>query len=307
MNAETTQGDNNNRNTKITFSSLTIRSNKEIQIMDKGFLKIVSIPISVVVEDNSFLHIGGSYDPLSTVKGIVFKVGNSPVIPATTLKGAVRYQLEHLLIDNLNKYKGMFNVKYDDYLKPCIPAIGISKAEESLLSNYRCQIRNNNKYSTCWLEVDESNIQIPSIGICPVCYFMGAAGIRGFLRFNNLTTQSPDSIIQQPNIRIDRKTNTAAYKAKVELEQVRGGTVFKGSIDIILEDPVNRLMCITFGYSRKINNKDLDLWLKDWQENYAKKRMEALINELLIPATTKITELGGLKSRGAGRVRIEIG
>ncbi|MEM2857236.1 MAG: RAMP superfamily CRISPR-associated protein [Candidatus Nitrosocaldaceae archaeon] len=318
------EGDNNqtiNIKSKIYDKDIKVKiydKTCKFNIQEYGYTKILRLPIEVKVEDNSFLHIGGPYDPRSAIKGQIFKVDGIPVIPATSFKGALRFQLEHLFINNLSNFKNNFNVNDDNYLKPCIPTTNLSPAERELVGKYYRQQENNNRYSTCYLEVEDENIRTSQYGICPVCYFMGALGLPGFLRFTNFYPLSRDAIIPQTNIRLDRKTNTAAHGAKVEQEQVKGGVTFNGHIDIILENPVSRLQCITFGMPRVFKKgenqgrqqsqqpKDivLDKWLERWnvQNNDIMIRIKTLIEDILIPSIDNIRELGGHKSRGAGRV-----
>ncbi|MEM4394838.1 MAG: RAMP superfamily CRISPR-associated protein [Candidatus Nitrosocaldus sp.] len=305
--------DDNNQtihiNSKINFKEIEVKSDGctyKFNIQEYGCTKILTLHINVEVEHNSFLHIGGSYDPRSTIKGKIFKVDGIPVIPATSFKGALRFQLEHLFIKNLPNFKNKFNVEKDDYLKPCIPTTNLSSTEKELVGKYY-----RNQLSTCSLEVGDS-ITFPEDGICPVCYFMGALGLPGFLRFTNFypsNNLSKNAIIPQTNIRLDRKTNTAAVGAKVEQEQVKGGTTFDGYIDIILENQVSRLQHITFGMSRVFTQQQtVDKWLEKWnvQNDDITIRIKTLIGDILIPAISNIRELGGHKSRGAGKVTTKV-
>lgn len=302
---------------KIDFEEISV-NNKNIKVERIGEKKLISLPIKVIVDKNSFLHIGASgYSYMSASQRIpqnihmpVFVVDRLPIIPATSFKGVLRVQLEHLIIDKHNHFKQIFNVGDDEFIKPCIPAVGITPAEEGLIGKYRAQYRNQ-KYTTCYISMEpkENEKPLTEYGICPVCYFMGAAGVMGFLRVYNLTT-TIDSVIYQTRIRSDRKTFTAAHGAKVDVMQVKGGTIFNGSIDIILEDFISRLQCTTFGYARKLKIRDgediIDKWIENWGEADTKKRVELLINELLIPSIKNITELGGIKSAGAGKVSVDI-
>jgi CRISPR/Cas system CSM-associated protein Csm3 (group 7 of RAMP superfamily) len=124
----------------------------------------------------------------------------------------------------------------------------------------------------------------------------------GFLRFSNFYPDSGDWLVGQTNIRIDRKTGTAAPKAKVDGEQVKPGTIFHGTIEIINKTPQN----FEFGNPRKIGDTVIDLWLEKWQESDTNKRKKLLIETLLVPAIYNIKFLGGQKSKGAGKVKVEI-
>jgi len=281
---------------------------KDFEIKKEGEMKILKMPIEIKVEEGSFLHIGASPSPLTEKKGSIFKVDRTPVIPATSFKGALRHQLELFFIENSEKLSELFEIPNDnkELLKPCIPAPKPTKAEKELIDNGKYR-----KYN-CEVKVDENNVKLTEdenkkeIGICPVCYFMGSAGIMGFLRFNNFYPDKEESIIDQTNIRIDRKTYTAAHGAKVDGEHVKPGTVFKGDIEIVLSDPILEMQGLQFGDARKIGNKVIDKWLENWSERDKTKKVGILIEKILIPALENIRVLGGYKSKGAGKVKVSI-
>jgi len=298
-------------------------NNKEITFATEkeGLIEVLRLPIKIEVDKESFLHIGAAPSPLSEKKGAVFKVDRTPVIPATSFKGALRYQLELLFINEfINKNKNENEIKQftkifkisenEDVLKPCIPTQNPTKSEEELKKNkiYRDKFKIGNKeFKSCQIIIDNNNVLVPEIGICPVCYFMGASGIMGFLRINNFLPYPEDEneykLIDQTNIRIDRKTQTAAHGAKVETEHVKPGTVFKGYIDIIIHDPIKGFQ---FGYLREIDGKVIDKWLEKWDIENENERIKVLLEEILIPAIRNIKQLGGYKSRGAGKVNVDI-
>lgn len=278
---------------------------KEIGLtkLEEGNLEIISIPLKITVEKGSFLHIGSAPSPLTEKKGAVFKIDRTPLIPATSFKGILRNQMELLFIKELDRFKEIFKSEVE-FIKPCIPAPRLSEAEKELLSKgYRGKIDNNKYTGHCEIQVEETKIKINELGVCPVCYFMGCTGIMGFLRFSNFYPTEGDWLIDQTNIRIDRKTQTAAKGAKVDGEQIKPGTEFKGIIDIISKTPQK----FEFGYPRNIsNNIIIDKWLENWDEVDSEKRKKLLIEEILFPAVQNIKLLGGQKSRGAGKVKIEI-
>ena len=275
---------------------------KEIEFKEEGEIKILELPVKIEVAEGSFLHIGAAPSPLTEKKGAIFKVDRTPVIPATSFKGALRHQLELLFIEKADEFAKIFNIPNDkkDLLKPCIPSPKPTKAEKELITagKYRKQ--------HCEIRVDDKDIKVPPYGICPVCYFMGAAGLMGFLRFSNLYPESEGDIIDQTNIRIDRKTGTAAHGAKVEGEQVKLGTVFKGTISIVVSEPILEMQGIQFGDARKFGDKVIDEWLEYWQERDKTKRAKTLIEEVMIPAIENTKSLGGQKSRGGGKVNVKV-
>lgn len=275
----------------------------ELEYLAEGLMEIIEIPISVTVEDGSFLHIGAAPSPLTEKKGAVFKVDRIPVIPATSFKGALRYQIELLFIQKFDDFKSLFSPDNEDFIKPCIPAPRPTKAESELLSiGYRGRIDGSKYTGHCEIQSDESGIKTGESGICPICYFMGCTGIMGFLRFNNFYPPEGDWLIDQTNIRIDRKTQTAARGAKVDGEQVKPGTIFSGKIEIINKTPQG----FEFGQPRKIGEQIIDKWLEKWTEPDNEKRKQLLIEQIIFPSIENIKLLGGKKTSGAGKVKIEI-
>jgi len=274
---------------------------RDIELKKEGKVAILELPVRIEVIKGSFLHIGASSSPLTEKKGAVFKVDRTPVIPATSFKGALRHQLELLSIEKAEEFAQLFNIPDDkkDTLKPCVPSPRPTKAEEELISGRKYR-------EHCEIKVDDRQITVGKLGICPVCYFMGAAGLMGFLRFSNFYPEGEGSIIDQTNIRIDRRTGTAAHGAKVEGEHVKPGVVFKGSISIVISKPVLTMQDIQFGDPRKIGDEVIDKWLESWGETDKRNRAKTLIEKMLLPTIQNIKVLGGQKSRGAGKVNVRI-
>ncbi|WP_461863697.1 RAMP superfamily CRISPR-associated protein [Thermococcus sp.] len=274
---------------------------KEFEIKREGKMKILELPVKIEVKKGSFLHIGTAPSPLTEKKGAIFKVDRTPVIPATSFKGALRHQLELLFIEKAEEFAQLFNIPDDkkELLKPCIPSPRPTKAEEEL-------IRMGKYRKHCEIKVDDRQISVGNLGICPVCYFMGTTGLMGFLRVSNFYPEREGGVIDQTNIRIDRKTGTAAHGAKVEGEQVKPGTVFNGTISIVFSEPILEMQGIQFGDAREIGDKVIDKWLSYWSEKDKTKRVKILIEKVLLPAIQNIKVLGGQKSRGAGKVDVKV-
>lgn len=287
-------------NLKLLVNGKTV----DLSPNNEGNIELYSLNVLITVEDDSFLHIGSSPSPLTEKKGAVFKIDRTPVIPATSFKGALRYQMELLFIEKFSDYNSFFSPENNNFIKPCIPTSKITKAEIEMLSKgYRGTVDSSGRYSGhCEIQVDENRVNIGDLGICPVCYFMGCTGIMGFLRFNNFYPPEGDWLIDQTNIRIDRKTQTAAKGAKVDGEQVKPGTIFSGRIEIVNKTPQG----FEFGQPRIMGDMVIDKWLEKWSENDLNKRKQILIEKILIPAIQNIKLLGGQKSRGAGKVNVEI-
>lgn len=273
------------------------RMEKLPEIKQEGILKVFQIPLKITVEKGSFLHIGGSPSPLTEKKAPVFSVDGRPTIPASSFKGAFRYQVERLLIDKKDEIKSKLGITDEELIKPCIPAPRPSRAEKELLNlGYR---------EHCEIKIEEEKVEIPGknghpIGICPVCYFFGATGLMGFLRIPNFWPEVGEYRIDQTSIRIDRKSGTAATGAIVTGEQIKPGTIFKGTLEIVAQQKT-----FQFGRAREIGGEKVDLWLDGLSSKLIEEVQLLLINEILIPALNNITVLGGQKSKGAGKVLIE--
>ncbi len=270
----------------------------------QGILTVLQIPLKITVLEGSFLHIGGSPSPLTEKKAPVFSVDGKPAIPASSFKGAFRYQVEQLLITNKDDLKSKFSIADEELLKPCIPSTSPTIAEKTLIGLYRKQLRsgrrNDIESEGCWIE-EEEQIRIPPKGLCPVCYLFGATGLMGFLRIPNFWPETGEYRIDQTNIKIDRKSGTAATGAIVTGEQVKPGTIFKGTLEIVDQQGTFR-----FGRAREIGETKIDLWLDGIASKPIGEAQLLLINEILIPALNNINVIGGQKSKGAGKISIEL-
>jgi CRISPR/Cas system CSM-associated protein Csm3 (group 7 of RAMP superfamily) len=273
--------------------------NKLPEIKHQGIIQVFQIPLKITVQQGSFLHIGGTPSPLTEKKGPVFSVDGRPAIPASSFKGAFRYQVEQILIARKNDLKSKFAIPADDFLKPCIPASRPSLAEKKLSpSEYR--------QHNCEIKIEENRVEIPkdhnnSIGLCPVCYFFGATGLMGCLRAPNFWPEVGEYRIDQTSIRIDRKSGTAAKGAIITGEQVKPGTIFKGDLEIVAKQGD-----FEFGKPRSIGVEKVDLWLDGIASKPVQDAQLLLVNEILIPALNNITVLGGQKSKGGGKVSIAL-
>ena len=124
----------------------------------------------------------------------------------------------------------------------------------------------------------------------------------GFLRIPNFWPEAGEYRIDQTSIRIDRESGTAATGAIVTGEQVKPGTIFKGTLEIVAQQRT-----FQFGRAREIGGTKVDLWLDGISSKSIEEVQLLLINEILIPALNNITVLGGQKSKGAGKISIELG
>ena len=233
--------------------------------------------LKIEIETKSPFRIGAKKTPFSTIEQPIVKIGGKIVIPGTTLKGALRHEIEKYLIQNHPD---------DPKMKPCIPASQLSEDETKLVAEgkYRgtsCQYPNPKQATS----------------ICPVCYLLGAQGLRGFITvpFLNLQTElTPDKFT---SIRIDRSTGVAAKGAIRSAEILPEGVKFTGELQILIEDKIRGWK---LGKPRPLQGNTLgDQWLinSDWDEN-------RIIKELIKERLVAISALGSLKSAGAGKVTI---
>jgi CRISPR/Cas system CSM-associated protein Csm3 (group 7 of RAMP superfamily) len=264
----------------------------ELELKKVGKTEVLPIPIEIEVERGSFLHIGASPSPLTEKKGAIFKVDRTPVIPASSLKGALRYQLELLFIEKADELDSILRPGEKVFLKPCIPSSRPSRAERELITSKKYR-------EYCEIRVEEKRVVVAGDTICPVCYFMGSGGIMGFLRIGNSYPTSEGNIVDHTNIRIDRRSGTAAGKAKVDIEHVKSGVKFRGVIEAVFSTPQG----FEFGEPRRIGDMVIDKWLGNWKND---NKREFLLEQVLIPALENIAELGGYKSKGAGKVNLKV-
>ena len=213
--------------------------------------------------------------------------------------------MEQLLIAKRDDLKSKLGIGDEELIKPCIPSTSPTRAEKTLIGQYRRQLRPKRRRDIlsegCWIEVGEEQIGIPQKGLCPVCYLFGATGLMGFLRIPNLWPEVGEYRIDQTSIRIDRDSGTAATGAIVTGEQVKPGTMFNGTLEILAQQRT-----FHFGRARIIGGTKVDLWLDGIASRPIEEAQLLLINEILIPALNNLTVLGGQKRKGAGKVKIEI-
>lgn len=268
-----------------------------------GNQSTLTMSLKIIVAEQSFLHIGGTPSPLTEKKQSVFSVDGQPIIPASSFKGAFRQQVEMIFIEKkeeLAKKLGLPDEKSKYLLKPSIPAPKPSRAEQDLIGQGYRKEHSEIKVNEDYIEIPRKNKE--PVGLCPVSYFFGAAGIEGYLRISNFFPVAGEWKINQTRIRIDRKSQTAAPRAMVTGEQVKPGSIFNGEILIFQER-----QGAAFGRCRTIGGTELDLWLKKWSESNDSKRQLFLINEILIPSLNNLAVLGGQKSLGGGKIHIERG
>ena len=235
----------------------------------------------ITAKGESPVRIGGTRDPIRGVDLPMATVAGRPVIPGTSLKGALRAQLEQYLLGLSTS---------NQTLKPCIPASKPSKTEEAL-QGYR-------KGGACSAQVEEQagdEGKPATETICPVCYLLGAQGLEGFVRVPFLIA----SIAQEElvGIAIDRGSGTVRGGANWKYEFAPTSTVFTGVLEITLTYSGRDW---ELGKPRPGFEKQ-DGWLANGEWT-AEKIEKELVKERL----ESIQILGGFKSKGFGKVKITV-
>ncbi len=251
----------------------------------------------ICLENLSPLLIGGKDDPMSGREKSTVSFGNHPIIPGPSLKGALRAAMEDYLItkyydsDKKEWKKGL------EALRPCIPNPKPSAAENGIINSGRY------RKEACSYSGKQAK------EICPVCYFLGAQGLVGFVNVPFLISES-NQVQELYSLRIDRGTGAGPTKGSQggnrPYKVVRPGIKFYGDLKILNHDHVRnwdlgkpRILC---------GNVCPDNWLRDkkiWENvwpNASEPDMISLLKSLL----ESIQIIGGYKSKGCGRVKITV-
>jgi CRISPR/Cas system CSM-associated protein Csm3 (group 7 of RAMP superfamily) len=233
------------------------------------------------------LRIGGVENPLSGVHNPVTSVGGRLVVPGPSLKGVLRNEVERYLVVSYwkaNRWDGTRSA-----YQPCIPAPRPTLDEQKLVEA--------GKYRRTACRYPSGRGGTPD-SICPVCYFFGAMGVAGFARIPFLVTESGGDELYSS--RMDRGVNTVVEGTNRPYQLVPDGARFTGTLDILIEDPV---LGWKLGKPRPFPAETTkgDEWLKGNEQD-----PDRLVKEFLVDRLTSISLLGGYKSKGFGKVKIEV-
>lgn len=237
-------------------------------------------------------RIGTSKDVMSAFDNPVAMIGGKVVVQGPTLKGFLRNRIEEYLIDN---YSG------NDLMKPCIPSSEntLSADEKKLIKDAKYRAGGACKYSS----EDSRN---RSGSICPVCYFLGANGLNGFVRVPYLYTESrPEELY---SVRVDRAKDTVVDRTNRNYQIMSDNVTFEGSLEILTENSINGW---TLGRTRAIQDSNkLDNWLNETSRKYNRKfadlTFDKLIEEFITEQLKGENIIGGFKSKGCGKVKITV-
>lgn len=252
------------------------------------------------------LRIGGVEDPLTGIHNPVARVGDKVVVPGSSLKGALRAEIERFLIDTY--YNKTTQTWPADKLafQPCIPATRFSSDEQALIiskkykdnaCHYPCEFEERRDRKGEFFGKCTEAGKIVSHTICPACYFLGAMGLNGFVHVPFLYAQvSPEELY---SARMDRAKGTVVEGTNRPYQLIRAGVNFSGTLVIIIEDTLTGWK---IGQARPLKDKGQgDKWLE--AKSY---QPDEIINMFVLERLTNIQMLGGYKSKGFGQVKINV-
>ncbi len=233
-------------------------------------------------------RVGGKPDPLGPDNPVAI-VGDKVVVPGSSLKGAYRNALERYLIDQ--HYDQRAHRWDNKELQPCMAGTRPSKDENELVKrglyrgdscHYPCVKRRNRCGNTRHT-------------VCPACYLLGAQGLVGFMRVPFLTSEAPTNELY--SARIDRAMGTVSEGTNRPYELVPNQATFTGTLYVMTSDSV---LGWELGKPRPLHdNTGGDKWLNGWSAN-------KIVNELIVGILEKVYLLGGYKSKGFGKVKLEV-
>jgi len=244
-------------------------------------------------------RIGGKTDPLSEADNPVTVVGGRVCIPGPTLKGAYRAELERWLNDEFNKGRGWNH----ESLQPCVPSSRLSNDEEQLVSSKKykggnCMYKSDSGKNK---QKDQSAAQSKTT-VCPVCYLLGAMGLVGFVNVPFLFTDVRYEGLY--STRLDR-VSFASMGGNRPYQLVPPQTVFEGTLEVLVKDD---FLGWELGKPRPLKEiPNADEWLKESKPNNEESWNSDYILKVMIKERLEaIQRLGGYRSKGFGKVKIEV-
>ncbi|MFX0199724.1 MAG: RAMP superfamily CRISPR-associated protein, partial [Candidatus Hodarchaeota archaeon] len=222
------------------------------------------------------------------------------VIPGSTLKGALRAELERFLIDSY--YSGGKWKSGTESLMPCIPSDKrtISNDEKKLLvGKYRVEI------GSCHYPCDDRRCGKGGAkhSICPACYLLGSMSLNGFIKVPFLYAEGTAEELYSS--RIDRATKTVVRGTNRPYELVPDGVEFTGVMTIVLE---NSILGWKFGEPRDLGEARTlgDEWIQDNKGRIDEGKQEEFAKTYILDRLKAVNILGGYRSKGFGKVEISI-
>ncbi len=254
--------------------------------------------VKIALKTKGPLRIGSKRDPLSAAELPVTRVGGKLVIPGPSLKGALRSELERFLIDSYHT-DGRWKQGMDDFM-PCIPS------DTRMISNDEKK-RLKGKYRSAEVGV----CHYPCVGkcknqkhsICPVCYLLGSMSLTGFVRVPFLYADITAEELYSS--RMDRVTKTVVTGTNRPYELVPDGVAFTGEMTILLDDSILEWK---LGEPRRLGEEQTlgDHWLQGNEGTMNNEKQGEFIKTYILDRLTSVHMLGGYKSKGFGKVEIQV-
>jgi CRISPR/Cas system CSM-associated protein Csm3 (group 7 of RAMP superfamily) len=235
-------------------------------------------------------RVGGKADPLGP-ENPVATVGDRVVVPGSSLKGALRHALERYLIDqHYDRGAGSWKQAARE-MQPCMASTKrlLSKDEKELIG------RGLYRDESCHYPCTSRSCGEKQHTICPVCYLLGAQGLVGFVRVPFLTSDVPTNELY--SARMDRAIGTVAGGTNRPYELVPDQASFTGTLYVMTSDDV-----LDWELGKPRTLKDAtggDKWLDGWTS-------DKIVSNLIVGVLQNISILGGYKSKGFGKVKIEV-
>jgi len=236
--------------------------------------------VTLVTEEP--FRIGALEDVMSGIHNPVATVGGRVVVQGSSLKGALRANVEDYLIEHYGD---------DPEMRPCIPS-----SERTLSPDEKILI-NKGLYRRGGSCMYSQRQKSPSI--CPVCYLFGAQGLVGFVRVPYLYTDvSPEALYA---VRIDRAAGVVAEGTNREYQIMRDGVEFTGVLEVLMKEAARDWELGRPRPLQRTNEFSGDKWVErnGWSA-------ERIIDELIVQRLESLHLLGGFKSKGCGKVSVTV-
>jgi len=156
---------------------------------------------------SSLAILSGREEAFAALDQVVIKVGGVPVIPGSSLKGALRSAVEGLLAERR--------------IAVCVPDSAIPKEFSRATEDYARRI---GRLPAC---------DGRSTNICPVCQVFGAVDLAARASFMDAKPVGEPNLIERSHVAITRDNRAAAGGKLLQLQAVDAGTKFAGVIRII--------------------------------------------------------------------------
>lgn len=181
-----------------------------------GFEKLSNI-IEVKLSFNtlSSLSIQAGDQPQTVVESPIIKLGGEPIIPGSSIKGALRSSLE-----------GLLSAKGEEV---CVPLAAIPKEHRRQEEDRKKYVKGIGRKEPC----DPANT------VCPVCEIFGTTGgnrgLSGSVIFQdaNVINYSPEQLLERSHVAITRDTHSQASGSLMTNETIDKGALFEGTIKFI--------------------------------------------------------------------------